>query len=311
MMAMKTYIKVLALLGVALLWPFSLNGGDRGAQNPDVQTVIDELNEITKRARETRSADPWLLSSLEDLVNRYAWPWRTELLLEEFKDGDYSRNPTWDVTNGRFWIDDTIGLRSRIIATPKKASKPKPAKKEEEDTGMAFLNTLLNDVLGTSEKEEEKEQAAETRVGEGAEVAKIVLPLAISNAFAMETSFSVHNAPSEKGRLEIEIYQKLSSKAGYRLSIHPGSDAVIDLLRTRSDRSSVIDSVALENSVNGGSIHVLELRRDENGKMLVFLDKKQIMDTSDRAITDSFNGISIVNHGGDYGIRSVVIYGVN
>ncbi len=75
------------------------------SENEQLQTLVDQLKGITEKARNERAADRWLLSALEELVERYNWPWRDQLLMEEFSDGDFQQDPTWQVRSGQFWVD--------------------------------------------------------------------------------------------------------------------------------------------------------------------------------------------------------------
>lgn len=42
------------------------------------------------------------------------WIWRRILLEDGFRDGDFSSNPVWQVSSGRFWVEAGRGLRSVV-----------------------------------------------------------------------------------------------------------------------------------------------------------------------------------------------------
>ncbi len=71
------------------------------SDNEQVQGLVDKLQAITEKARRERAADRWLLTSLEELVERYNWPWRDTLVTEDFSDGNFHQDPAWQVRSGR------------------------------------------------------------------------------------------------------------------------------------------------------------------------------------------------------------------
>ncbi len=43
--------------------------------------------------------------------------WRRVVIQDMFRDGNYDRNPPWEVVSGRFWVEGQAGLRSGPVAT--------------------------------------------------------------------------------------------------------------------------------------------------------------------------------------------------
>jgi len=66
-----------------------------------------------------------------------------------------------------------------------------------------------------------------------------------------------------------------------------------------------------DQSVNleDGRPHGLEWRRGTDGEMVVLLDDKEIIRTSDRASGESFDGFTVINGGGDYAFSQIAIFG--
>ena len=134
--------------------------------NEDVQAVVDRLQEITKRARQERAADRWLLRDLEDLIDKYAWPWRTELLYEDFSDGDYTNEPHWEPASGEFWVDASLGLRSRVHRAQSSYTEPqKKEKSKKQDLGSALLGALLDEALRPQDSNKRKTEPQTQRRG--------------------------------------------------------------------------------------------------------------------------------------------------
>ena len=75
-----------------------------GSDDTNAQALVNQLRDITQRARKERAADRWLLQALEDLVAKFDWPWSKEIVKEDFYDGEYQSAPAWEVVSGQFWL---------------------------------------------------------------------------------------------------------------------------------------------------------------------------------------------------------------
>ncbi len=271
------------------------------SENEDVQAIVDRIKAISERARQDRSADRSVLNALDRLVEEYEWPWRRELLHEDFSDGDFSNQPAWRVEAGRFWVDGTLGLRTRAPIAPavSRVAAPRP---QDDDVGRQIFGGLIRDMIEASEPQT-REPRPELAPPE------IVLPLSISPAFAIQVEFSVHNAPSEAGVLQFAVNQDVDRQSGYRLALQTGDDPRLDLLRVRAGRSALIDSVALKTVIGDGQPHRLEWRQDRDGRVELLLDRERLVDTTDRAFRTEYRSLGITNGGGDYAIRMLSAYG--
>ena len=65
------------------------------------------------------------------------------------------------------------------------------------------------------------------------------------------------------------------------------------------------DALALED----GESHTLALVRESDGTMTATVDGTELIRAKSTALEDPFDGVSLVNGGGDYAIRSIAVYG--
>ena len=79
-----------------------------------VQEFVDRLHAIVQRAEREHTADARILERLRNLVREYDRPWRVVLLDEDFRDGDFTVNPAWVITNSGFSVSPQMGLRTRL-----------------------------------------------------------------------------------------------------------------------------------------------------------------------------------------------------
>ena len=298
---MKTVHFTIPLIIAGLFFPAHCLMAQQRAANDDVQAIVDKLKQLSERARDERSADRWLLNAMDDLIRDYEWPWRVELVHEDFSDGDFTRDPVWQVRSGDYWLDRALGLRSRISTRPP-PQQTVPQKREEQDMGQVLLEGLLRGVMESQDNERKPETPVNNTDAE------IILPLVISNAFAIKLELSIHNAPGESGRLLFGLSQEQSG-SGYLLVVKTGDFPAIELVRIRDGSSAVIENIILQNALPIGQVHTLEWRRDDYGLMQLRLNGETLANTSDRAFRGPFQRFNIVNAGGDYAVRRVTIHG--
>lgn len=299
---------VLAFISLVFISASASPAFSADSENEELQSLVDQLQDISVKARKERAADRWLLNALEDLVERYNWPWRNELLAEDFSDGDYTQDPAWQVLSGQFWVDGRLGLRSRSQAEADTPREEKQQKEEKQDIRSAMLGALLNQAFRSDRQREETKPEPEPVQPRRNEPAEIQLPLKIPSAFAVQVEFSVHNAPNENGQIEFSIYQGRESSSGYRLVLYTGRQTSMELLSRRSGRTSVIDSVDFDD-ISDGRSHSLEWRRDANGQVEILLDEKQLMRTRDNSFRYPFKQLSIVNRSGDFAVGNIALHG--
>jgi len=278
------------------------------AEDPAVQEVVDELRALTEKSRDQRAADRWLQQALEDLVAKYDWPWRRELLSEDFSDGEYTSNPAWKVTSGAFWIDASLGLRSRVERRDQneEASRQQTSQ-SDEDVGKALIGALLNQAL--KPEGGEKESSTASRSPSREEPARIHVGAEITNAFSLEMAFSVHNAPRVDGHFEVALYQDSGGEFGYVLVMQTGREGLLDLVRLRRGRRELVYGARLGANPGDGRPHELVWRQARDGQVEVLLDGEAAIHLRDRAFRDGYKWLELGNLNGELAVRNLRLMG--
>lgn len=263
---------------------------------PDAQTqkIVDEVRDLATKARKERSADPWLLKAMDDLVQRYYWPWRHSVVDESFADGDYSKNPAWEVSKGKFWVDRSLGLRSKAMPPAAPATDTKQDKKKFSDT---LRDAVIAEMAG------QKQQPAQA--APSASSAEIYLPAKITNSFALDVSFTQHQPPAEPGQIEFGLFEGARGGRGYVLVVTTGKEDFVELLRVKNNNAAIVEREPLPASIDTGDLQKLSWRRDPQGGMVVLLNDKTLIETSDRGLTAPFTGFGIINRAGDFAVKQV------
>lgn len=264
-------------------------GTDPNAPGTDerLQEFIGRLKGLIDEAESSRAANPRFLRDLRDLATGFDRPWRKSVLFDDFRDGDYTANPVWTVTGGRFAISRDWGLRSTVQAAPARRNLT------GEQAALAFLGQILDQSL------RKKEAAGDT----GAEAA-IHAAAAITNAFSIQLELS---SWMPDGRFEFGPYQGAADGAGYSLSYRPGQP--LELLSVSARGARVIDRGSSPVTLEDKRLHSFEWTRRTDGRMTVSVDGAEVLSTQDRGIGGAFDGFRLVNRGGDFIVRSVSIKG--
>ena len=293
-----------ARLGLSIILILSFSSGSVASENTELQAIVDELKQITDRARQQRAADRWLLRDLEELVAKHDWPWREELLSEDFADGDYHQNPKWQVVSGQFWIDRRLGLRSRTHPLNEQVERENE-QSNEKDLGKAILGALLQEALRDQKGSGDSRSQPESRHQQPAE---IQLPISIPRVFATRLDFSIHNRPEESGQISISILQDNKGNYGYRLNLVTDAQPSIEIITLRRGHQQVIDTSDL-SEVDDGNSHSLEWRRDTHGTMEIYLDGTRLIKSRDNTFRDPFKWLTVTNFAGDFALNFVGLHG--
>ena len=261
--------------------------------------LVDQLKDVTQKAEKSRTSDPGLIQQLRDLVRRYDWPRRVALLYDDFRDGDYTANPSWVVDKGDFRVSQ-FGLGT-VFTQPVSPTRGSTEARSEKST----LELVGGFLAGMTTRREEAAAPPPPLPS----LAEIYTELRISNPFAVKLQMTSRGRSADGARLELGPYQGRERNQGYRLVYTPGNKPAFALLRVAAGRSSVIEVYDQSVSLEDGRPHVLEWQRGTDGEMVVLLDDKEIIRTSDRASGESFDGFTVINGGGDYAFSQIAIFG--
>lgn len=262
----------------------------KAERNDRMGELIKELRALTDRAGQARAADPKFLNDLRDLADRYQNPWSVVILRDDFTDGDFTRNPTWSVSAGKFWVEPGYGLRS----TPELVAQPQK-KLTREQKAAALLNAFLTG-----------KQAEPTPAPAGPGHAAINVAAPIPNAFSLTFEFTSWES---KGQFEIGPYLTGQGNNGYRLIYQPGATQVLRLMRVTSQGASVVTSFRGALNLEDRKTHVVQWTRDKTGEMVVSVDDKEKFRATDRGFQAAFDGLVLINGGGDYVVKNISVLG--
>ena len=262
------------------------------------QELVEQLKDLLRTAEQDRRSNPAMTKQLRDLVRRYDWPWRVSLLFDDFRDGDYTYNPRWNVNGGEFRVARGAGLKSNF--DPPVSQARRPVSRRGDGSAMDLLGDLL---MGTREREAEPAQGA---LKSGAE---IFTRVGITNAFVIKVDLNIRRYTDRDTGIEFGPYQGDDRSSGYRLAYESGRRPSLTLIRFSPGRSAVIEMTDQDINLADGNSHAIEWRRSSDGEMLVLMDNKEILKTVDRAYDDPFDGFTVVNKGGEFELKRVAILG--
>jgi hypothetical protein len=260
--------------------------------------MVDNLKELIQKAEREQRSDPRLLKQLRELVRRYDWPWKTTLLHEDFRDGDFTYDPAWMVRNGDFWVARGGGLRTAHDPT-------RQVRRTAERKGDYSAMGLLEEIIGGSRERDGRTPTQPVSTAP----AEIYTPLQITNAFVVKLQIIGKSDRQGGNGIEFGPYLRDERDAGYRLAYEAGPRPALVLSRVSARRSAIIESYNQVVALEDGRAHLIEWRRGGDGEMVVLVDDQEVMRTTDRGFGDTFAGFTLLNKGGEYEVRQVTIYG--
>ena len=263
-----------------------------GYSNFGKEPDVEALEQLIERAEQTKAADKSFLADLRELADTYdaqgyegsTYAQDQEedaddedaagrvLIEDDFADGDFTREPSWTVTAGQFRVEQD-GLRSMV----------REQQASTDNTGQAIAGAILGAITGQATPR------AYAAIHNGTDV---------PNAFEIDLSLRA----TGDGRFDFGPYQG-NGEAGYRLSYTPGASPVVQLLKSGSNGTAVIDSY------NGDLGQDVEFTwsRDEAGQMTVEANGETLFEVRDRSFTQNFQGFLMLNAGGDFTVESVTV----
>jgi hypothetical protein len=290
-------IAAFTVLTVALISPVRAQTDPGSIGLAKTQELVDQLKDVIRGAEQLRGSNQPLTRQLRDLIRRYDWPWRTSLLYDDFRDGDYTYNPRWVVNQGEFSVTRGAGLISKFDPAPYRTHRT--SDRRSDGSALDVLGEIL---LGGRERDIPTHASLKS---EG----EIFTRFGISNAFAAKVQLNLRSYADRDTRLEFGPFQGDDRSSGYRIAYESGKIPALSLLRFGPNRSGIIETIDRGIDLEDGNTHNIEWRRGNDGEMVVLLDDKEVIRAVDRAYDDAFDGFNIVNKGGEFEIKQVSIFG--
>jgi hypothetical protein len=265
-----------------------------------IEKMINELDLIIEEGINARAAHPDFLKDLQKTIDQYRTPTKIVYFSDNFADSDFSSNPTWTVNQGEYSIDRHGSLYSSVAIR-------RPSPQEEtgaESSGDRSMRVLLG-VLNELAKDDKDQQSGTDKSPDQAVIFSNGL---IPNSFILQFSF---RSTSSWGGTSIGVFQGDDLKTGYHLvyQASPAENRPMHLVRYRYSKPYIVDEVR-ENSpdLDDGLDHNIQFMRDSNGDMVVTVDGKEVLRSSDLSYQDDFAGIAITNSGGSYAYDNIEFF---
>lgn len=284
------------------------------------QQLIEDLRTLAQEARQRNAADRWLQRSLDDLVARYDNPWQQAILFEDFGDGDFTRNPSWQVMTGQFQVIRGQGLSSSVGAYNNAygngynnnypQQQAAPAQTPEGALSSMIVGALLGNALGPNNQQGASAPApAPTQApAYPSGPNQIRLQANVSNAFSMITT--LRTGGQQGARFDITLQQSEQASYGYRLRVDTGARPIIELERLRGGRGAIVESQPLNVALGDGRFHDIAWQQAPDGTVTVKVDDQAVFQVRDRAFRDAYPWLVLNHESGDLTVRALRIDGV-
>lgn len=286
---MKVRRLIISIIILFSLCLFSFSGftAENNPNKEALSELLDELDYKITDADKRMIAHPNFLNDLKLLVEKYRGKLRKVFFKEDFSDGDYTNNPSWEVITGQFNITTSGRLRSSVYA--QRPVEKRVAKSEKPDIFGAILQEVLQ---APSEKDEQAQKSATQQ-------ASVRTDVTFSPAFEIDISIV---SQSEWGSMEVVLLGGESRSPFYRMvyNASPSSNRPIQIFRERDMRSYLIDEAIKYPSLDDGIIHRIQWIRDVQGNMKVLIDGEVILSTMEIYYNEDFSGLLMNNKGGTY-----------
>jgi hypothetical protein len=261
-----------------------------------MRKLLKELRGLIHEAGEAGAADRRFLRDLRKLVRRYDRPRRKRILFDNFSDGNLSHNPGWRASGAGIHVSSYNGLRLRYNPHHRTQNN----QNSRQSSRDALIGSILDQLAGQQPKPQPQQHQIQSKPP------RLFSGVVIPNSFSLELQFG--SSSPDAGRFVVGVTQG-KRRLGYRLAYNPHSNQPIELVRRGKRGAAIIDATHGRLKLEDGKLHKLQLSRDRHGEMTVRVDGKVLIRTVDRAFRGRFDGVTMINRGGDYTIRSIRVDG--
>lgn len=204
------------------------------------------------------------------------------LMRDDFEDGDFVRNPNWQVHAGEFQV-----LRGYL------AVKLPDAQTQASAAQQQSLTQFLRQAMGA-------------RVRSPEAVAAIAQGTGVENAFKIEATLL--GSARDLVQMHIGPYIGRDLTSGYRLVYDQDASNRLALIARSGGRTTVVAEKFGVTQLGDGRKHALEWVRNQNGLMVVRVDGGPVLRVKDDTIAGSFSGLSFVNLAGAWNLHDIAVY---
>ena len=264
---------------------------ERHSAETDVQKLAKELRALVEEAERARAADPRFLRDLRKLARRYARsrPSRRLIFRDDFSDGNWTRNPVWTVWGKEMRVDAWQGVSMRVETRRRYGDRNR-----SDDPAGALLGSIF-DQLARSDNGQTTTRRAKIEAG-------MKTAVKVPNAFFLKLTMTSTN--NRVARFEFGVTQG-AKNLGYRVAYNANARPAFEVIRIGSRGKTVLRTSDAPFRMEEGGKHEIQLRRNVAGEITVRVDGKEMIRVRDRTFRGDFDGVVLIDKGGEFTVRSV------
>ncbi len=274
------------------------------ANNRELKAIISELENKISDENERLLAHSKFLDELRALVSKYKSRLKELFFYDDFKDGNYTKNPEWIVKSGNFFINEAGQLSNSVTA---RAVEPAAESEKNKSLEKEAIGLVLEGIFGNKNKKEAEPERKSESPSQTIQPAIIYSKTTISPDFEIDIEFV---SKSEMGEMEIVLLGSGNLTPRYRLNYKKNGsrDRPMEIIRENNGRKFIIEAATKYPHIDDGKLHKIKWVRYKNGAMNVLIDNDIVLETHEVYFKNEFTGIEIENRGGTYQFASIEIY---